>query len=59
MSSKNPVVSKDRRSNYPNWTVRISLLGLSWILIFQALVGCDDILILGKSPVKWRQHPNC
>ena len=21
MSSKNPVVSKDRRSNYPNWTV--------------------------------------
>ena len=24
----------------------------------QALVGCHDILILGKSPVKWRQHPN-
>ena len=21
MSSKNPVVSKNRRSNYPNWTV--------------------------------------
>ena len=39
-------------------SICISLLGLSWIVIFQALVGCDDILILGKSPVKWRQHPN-
>ena len=24
MSSKNPVVSKNRRSNYPNWTVTIT-----------------------------------
>ena len=39
-------------------SIRISLLCLSWIVIFQALVGCHDILILGKSPVKWRQHPN-
>ena len=31
----------------PSIRTRISLLGLSWIVIFQALVGCDDILILG------------
>ena len=29
---------------------------LGWVVIFQALVGCHDILILGKSPIKWRQH---
>ena len=35
----------------------ISLFGLvGWI--FQALVGCHDILILGKSPIKWRQRPD-
>ena len=26
--------------------------------IFQALVGCHDIIILGKSPIKWRQRPD-
>ena len=37
-------------------SIPISLFGLvGWI--FQALVGCHDILILGKSPIKWRQHP--
>ena len=25
MSSKNPVVSKDRLSNYPNWTVYLDI----------------------------------
>ena len=35
----------------------ISLFGLvGWI--FQALVGCHDILILGKSPIKWRLRPD-
>ena len=29
-----------------------------WMVIFQALVGCHDILILGKSPIKWRQRPD-
>ena len=24
----------------------------------EALVGCHDILILGKSPIKWRQRPD-
>ena len=28
------------------------------VVIFQALVGCHDILILGKSPIKWRQRPD-
>ena len=28
------------------------------MVIFQALVGCHDILILGKSPIKWRQRPD-
>ena len=35
----------------------ISLFGL-FVWIFQALVGCHDILILGKSPIKWRQRPD-
>ena len=43
------------------WFVKfigIRLLWLSWKVIFEALVGCHDILILGKSPIKWRQCPN-
>ena len=28
------------------------------MVIFQALVGCHDILILGKNPIKWRQCPD-
>ena len=28
------------------------------MVIFQALVGCYDVLILGKSPIKWRQCPD-
>ena len=28
------------------------------MVIFIALVGCHDILILGKSPIKWRQCPD-
>ena len=28
------------------------------MVIFEALVGCHDVLILGKSPIKWKQHPN-
>ena len=31
---------------------------LSHVVIFEALVGYHDILILGKSPIKWRQHPD-
>ena len=38
-------------------SIPISLFGLvGWI--FQALVGCHDILILDKSPIKWRQRPD-
>ena len=42
-------------------SIPISIFGLvGWI--FQALVGCHvgchDILILGKSPIKWRQRPD-
>ena len=28
------------------------------MVIFEAFFGCHDILILGRSPIKWRQHPN-
>ena len=31
---------------------------LSLVVISKALVGCHNILILGKSPIKWRQHPD-
>ena len=27
------------------------------MIIFGALVGCNDIFILGKNPIKWRQRP--
>ena len=38
-------------------SIPISLFGLvGWI--FQALVGCHDILILGKCPIMWRQRPD-
>ena len=38
-------------------SIPISPFGLvGWI--FQALVGCHDILNLGKSPIKWRQRPD-
>ena len=30
----------------------------SWVFIFEALFGCHDILILGKTPIKWRQRPD-
>ena len=32
------------------------LYWFSWVGIFEALVGCHDILILGKSSTKWRQR---
>ena len=38
--------------------IHVSLFFLGWMVIFHALVGCHDILILGKSLVKWRQRPN-
>ena len=28
------------------------------MVIFEALVGCHDILILNKSPIKWRRRPD-
>ena len=31
---------------------------LSWMVIFQALVGCHDILILSNSPIQLRQRPD-
>ena len=31
---------------------------LSWMVIFEALCGCHDVLILGKGPVKRRQRPD-
>ena len=31
-------------------------LWLIWVVIFEVLFGCHDILILGKSPIKWRRH---
>ena len=30
----------------------------SWMVIFEAIVGCHAILILDKSPIKWRQSPD-
>ena len=42
----------------PKPFIRISLLWLSWVVIFQALAGCHDNLILGKSPLKWRHRPD-
>ena len=29
---------------------------LSYVVIFEALFDCQDILLLHKSPIKWRQH---
>ena len=38
-------------------SIRISRIWLnSSVVIFVALVGCHDILILGKNPIKWRQR---
>ena len=36
---------------------RRGIAGLSCMFLFEALVGCHDILILGRSPMKWRQRP--
>ena len=34
----------------------------SWVVIFEAIFGCHDpghdVLILGISPIKWRQRPD-
>ena len=30
----------------------------SYKLVFEALFGCHDILILGTSPIEWRQRPD-
>ena len=29
---------------------------LSWMIVFEALFGCHDVLILVKSPIKWWQR---
>ena len=42
------------KSNHP---YAISLLWLSWMVIYQTLVGCNAILTENKSQ-KWRQRPN-
>ena len=31
---------------------------LCWMVILKTLVGCNDILILGKSHIKWGQRPD-
>ena len=31
---------------------------LSWVVRFKILFGCHDVLILGKSSIKWRQRPD-
>ena len=28
------------------------------MVVFEALVGCHDVLIFGESPIKWRQRPD-
>ena len=28
------------------------------MVTFEAMFGCHDILLLGKSLIKWRQHPD-
>ena len=28
------------------------------MVIFEALFGCNDIIIFGRSPINWRQRPN-
>ena len=30
----------------------------SWVVMFEALFGCHDVLFWGKSPIKWRQRPD-
>ena len=30
----------------------------SWVVIFGVILGCHDVLILGISPIKWRQRPD-
>ena len=30
----------------------------TWVLIFSAHFVCHDILMLGTSPIKWRQRPD-
>ena len=35
-----------------------ALLALLGGYIYEAHFKCHDILMLGKSPIKWRQHPD-
>ena len=30
---------------------------LAWVYIYEAHFECHDILMLGKSPIQWRQRP--
>ena len=30
----------------------------SWVIIVETLCACHDVLILGKSPIKWRLRPD-
>ena len=38
MSSKNPVVSKNWCSNYPNWTVHVNCTKISKLWLFKKLL---------------------
>ena len=37
----------------PTFHIRHSL-----VFMFEALFGCHGVLILGESPIKWRQRPD-
>ena len=43
-----------------NQTIRIGLLIVGWLYfyIYEAHFECHDILMLGKSPIKYRQRPD-
>ena len=51
-------LSQPRKSGSNQTIHTYKPLWLSWMVILEALVGCHDILTLGKSPIKWRQCPD-
>ena len=47
--------SEPAQENGSSQTIHMYKPFVAWMIIFQAHIGCHDILILGISPIKWRQ----
>ena len=55
VSTNTSGLSLFRKSGTSQTIHKYKLLWFIWVVMFEALFGSHDILILGKSPIKWKR----